>query len=76
MSQSGRKKKKNEKTTLELLDNLQPQLGALALFGLDLERGDSQLGWKWQDVGELISGQLDDNRADQNTTMHHSYRVQ
>ena len=76
MSLSGRKKKKNEKTTLELLDNLQPQLGALALFGLDLERGDSQLGWKWQDVGELISGELDDNRAEQNSTMHHYYRVQ
>ena len=51
-------KKKNGKTALELLDNLQPQLGALALFGLDLERGDSELGWKWQDVGELISGEL------------------
>ena len=58
MSQSLRKKHKNERTALELLDNLQPQLGALALFGLDLERGDSQLGWNWQDVGELISGEL------------------
>ena len=55
---SARKKLRNGKTALELLDNLQPQLGALALFGLDLERGDSQLGWKWQNVGELISGEL------------------
>ena len=55
---SVRKKQRNGKTALELLDNLQPQLGALALFGLDLERGDSELGWKWQDVGELISGEL------------------
>ena len=58
MSKAPRKKSRHEKSALELLDNLQPQLGALALFGLDLERGDSQLGWNWQDVGELISGEF------------------
>ena len=58
MSKALRKKSRHEKSALELLDNLQPQLGALALFGLDLERGDSQLGWNWQDVGELISGEF------------------
>ena len=76
MSKALRKKSRHEKSALELLDNLQPQLGALALFGLDLERGDSQLGWKWQDVGELISGELNDNRTEHSTPMHHSYRVQ
>ena len=35
------------------LDELQPELGNLALFGL--ERSDGDLNWKWQSVGELIS---------------------
>ena len=48
-----RKKLRSEKSALVLLDNLQPELGNLTLFGL--ERDDSGLAWHWQDVGELIS---------------------
>ena len=49
------KKKKIEKeSALQCLDNLQPELGNLALFGL--ERSDGDLSWQWREVGELISG--------------------
>ena len=67
-----RKKQKNDKTALELLDNLQPQLGALALFGLDLERADSELGWKWQDVGELISGEVNISDNTRQDSLHYN----
>ena len=43
-----------KKNTLKRLDQLQPELGNLALFGL--ERPDSDLSWRWQSVGQIISG--------------------
>ena len=42
------------KSALKTIDELQPELGNLALFGLERSEGD--LSWHWQDVGELISG--------------------
>ena len=54
-SMSISKKRRHERdTALNCLDSLQPQLGNLALFGL--ERSDGDLSWQWGDVGELISG--------------------
>ena len=49
-----KKKKLEKETALSCLDKLQPELGNLALFGL--ERSDGDLSWQWGDVGELISG--------------------
>jgi len=52
-SMSKKMKDGNKASTLMALDELQPELGNLALFGL--ERSDGDLNWKWQSVGELIS---------------------
>ena len=45
--------KLDKRRTLATLDQLQPELGNLALFGL--EQSDGDLSWQWRNVGELIS---------------------
>ena len=46
--------KKHKEHTINSIDKLQPELGNLALFGL--ERSDGDLSWNWWNVGEIISG--------------------
>jgi len=43
------------RAALLALDTLQPELGNLALFGLEGEDGDDIVNWHWRSVGELIS---------------------
>jgi len=45
--------KKHKEHTINSIDKLQPELGNLALFGL--ERSDGDLSWNWWNVGEIIS---------------------
>jgi len=45
--------KRHKEHTINSIDKLQPELGNLALFGL--ERSDGDLSWNWWNVGEIIS---------------------